>query len=223
MSFLTAIPDPQTVGGELAATADALAVRMAGTSIATLGDLEQAVIDRQELGRAIANVADFFKPLKQMADRLHSAICQRESAILAPLRALDDEKRRAMSAYKAEHDRAMREAERLERERQQRERDARAAAEAAALESQGDHVLAAAVLTEAITSPAPVVVLPDRTKGIEGLKFTRRWHYRVINAALIPAEFMILDEKKLGAYARSMKESARVPGVEFYSTDEAIR
>ena len=212
------------VGGELEQTSLSLAARVAVASpITDIPSLEQAITDRQMIGEAIHRVEDFFAPFKSMAHKLHRALCDRETDILSPLRHVDAIRRTGISDFKAAEDRARQQRERdlaAERRRQDEERATR---EAAALESSGEHAMAAAVVAEAIAAPAPVVVLPDATKAIEGLKFTRRWLYRVTHPDLVPREFLALDEKKLGAFARSMKASAKVAGVEFYFTDDPVR
>jgi hypothetical protein len=143
-----------------------LAERLDGGAITGVGDLEQAVLDRQEIGAAAKRVEEFFAPLKTMAHRLHKALCDRENEILGPLMRLDRAKRDAISTYKAEQDRLRREAERVAADQQRRERDAAAAHEAAALERAGERELAASVLEEAVTAPAPVVALPDITRQV---------------------------------------------------------
>lgn len=208
-------------GGELAQSTEALVARLGAGAIVTLEELERAVRDRQTIGDQIKTVEAFFKPLKQLAHQLHAALCSRETAILAPLRSLDNEKRAAMSLYKEAEDRARREREAAKADEQRRDREARALAEASTLERDGDHVMAAAVVAEAIAAPAPVVVLPDATKAIA--KFRRVWKWRLQNLERVPRPYLMLDEKKINAHASSMKESAAIAGIEFYFEDQPVR
>jgi hypothetical protein len=41
--------------------------------------------------------------------------------------------------------------------------------------------------------------------------------------AIIPRDFCCVDDVKLGAYARAMKGSGTVPGIEFYHVDDPVR
>lgn len=226
MAAALTVQDPaaaQSVGTELATEGDALIRRLGDGPVCNLYTLDQAVRDRQDLGRAIKAGEAYFGPLKKMAHQLWRALCERENQILDPLRRADHSKALAISAYKAAEDVRRREAERVEEDRRRIEREADAVAEAAILERQGDHALAAAVVAEAVAAPAPVVVLPDLTRQVDGLKFTRRWHARIVSPALVPREYLIVDEKRIGAYARAMKESARIPGIDFYFTDDPVR
>src|SRR5882724_276818 len=85
------------VGTELATTTTSLVSRLSTTPavIRDTAGLEQAVLDRQTIGDAIKRVEEFFAPFKQMAHRLHKALCDRESEILTPLRKVDGDKRTA--------------------------------------------------------------------------------------------------------------------------------
>jgi hypothetical protein len=227
------------VGTELARTTEALAGRLVVCAVTDLVSLEQAVGDRQQIGAAIKSVEEFFAPLKSLAHRLHRALCDRENAILKPLQSLDRQKSNAISDFKSAQDRLRQQREREEAEARRRESEAQAAAEAAALESQGQPELAAAVIEESISAPLPVVALPDVTKAVEGLRFTRTWHWRFSGGPrdvkqtapetrartmrLVPRDFLTLDESKLTKYATSMKDTARVPGIDFYFVDTPRR
>jgi hypothetical protein len=219
----------RTVGTELETTVHALVLRLRATTISDAAACEQAVIDRQQLADAIKRVTDFFAPFKEMAHRLHKALCDRERDILEPARKLYADKALAISLYKQFEDDQRQQREREEQQRRQREHDARVAAEAAALEQAGHRELAAAVVDEAIQAAPPVVVLPDVTKTIPGLRFVRRYHWRYVHddpveaMKLIPRQWLIPDEKKIGQYARAMKGAGAIAGIEFYSVDDPIR
>jgi hypothetical protein len=210
------------IGGELAATVEQLADRLAlSTAVTDRPSLEQAVSDRVQLGERVKAVQDFFRPFKSAAHALHKALCDRENAILAPLLRLDRAKQTAIAVFHAaETTRRRLEEQRIADERK-READAAALREAAALERLGDHALAAAVVAEAVARPAPVVALPDTVREVAN--FRRTWHWRLTTEALVPREFLCVDTKKLDKYATAMQASAKVAGVEFYSTDTPVR
>ena len=211
------------VGGELEAVTGALVARVGVVTVSDRASLTQAVLDRQQIGETIGGVEAFFAPLEKAAYKLHKMLCERENEVLAPLVTLDRAIKAGISTFKAARSAPPAARARGSRQRRRREDEARAADEAAALEAAGDHALAAAVVDEAIAAPAPVVVLPDTTKGVDGLHFTRRWLWRRSNEALVPREFLTLDEKKIGAYVRAMKGSGAIPGIEIYYTDDPTR
>lgn len=218
-----------TVGADLADTSMSLAQRLRVCAVVDNPSCEQAVLDRQAIGDAIKKVEAFFEPLVAMAYKLHHTLCDRRSEILEPLKRVDAMKRSAITDYNARREQE-REAEERQRADQQRRADQdRAASEAAALEQAGDHDLAAAVLEESIAAPLPVVVLPSTKTQVAGLKLKRSYQWRYVGndparaGRLIPREYMTVDEKKIGAYARSMKGTGSIPGIEFFHVDEPVR
>lgn len=230
----------KVAGSELADTTNDLARRLGSTLvIATTADLEQAVIDRSAIGDAIKRVEEFFEVPIKMAYELHRTLTSRRRNILGPLQLVDRQKADAIADFKrrADAERAVREREQADQRR--RDDEARAASEAAQLERDGQPALAAAVMAEAIAAPTPVVALPDVTKQVAGLKFRRTWHWRYASGpadvdqtpphvlaralAIVPREFLTLDERKVQTYVNAMKQSAQVPGLEFFYTDDPVR
>ncbi len=136
--------------------------------------------------------------------------------------------------------RAKQEAEERERKRKEKEEQERIAADkkrkddealeaAAAAERAGLTSEAQQIFEKVVSEPVqvPVVVqapqpsIPARTI-LRGSAVVTRWKYRVVNPELVPDEFWILDDQKLGAYTRTRKEAAvgTIPGVEFYSEED---
>jgi hypothetical protein len=228
-----------SVGSDLADTSMSLAQRLRVCIVTDSDSLQQAVDDRQSIASALTTIENYFGPLIAMAHKLHKALCDRRSEISEPLKRVDAMKRAAISEYKDAEDRRRQQQEREESERQRREEHDRATAAAASLEQSGEHALAQSVIAEAIAAPMPVVVLPDTTKSVDGLKFRRRYLWRFAGGpkdvkqtppatvartmAIIPRDFLTLDDIKLGAYARAMKGSATVPGIEFFHVDDPVR
>jgi len=215
-----------SVGTELAVTTQALTTRLALAPITDTASLERAVEDRRAIGDAAKRVEEFFAPLKQLAHKLHKALCDRENAITGPLLQLDGQKKAAISAFKRAQDELRFQRERELAEQRRKEDQARAADEAAALETAGEPELAAAVLAEAIAAPVPVVSIVDATKAVVKFRRIWKWKYSTDEARalqLIPREFLCVDTVRLNKYATAMRESGKVPGVTFYYEDSPIR
>lgn len=176
----------------------------------------------KELAAIRKRVVDWFKPMKTMANQLHKMICSRENAILGPLEQLDQKARGNLVAFaQAEERRRRAEEQRLAQEAQRQEQE-RLQREAEELERRGEKQLAEAVLEQAVSTPAPVIALQSSTPEIAGIAVKENWTWRPIGndpvraLQLVPREFLCLDEKKLTAYAKAHKGSAKVPGIEFY-------
>lgn len=71
---------------------------------------------------------------------------------------------------------------------------------------------------EAIIS-APVVVEPVKVSAPVKMAtvLQTRWKARIVDASLIPREYLMVDDQKIGAVARATKGSITIPGVEIYS------
>ena len=63
------------------------------------------------LKKKASQVTTFFKPMKDSAYQAHKAVCDREKAMLTPLRNAEKTVKQVMSAYIAEQERKRREAE----------------------------------------------------------------------------------------------------------------
>jgi hypothetical protein len=238
MTFRITDLDADTAGDELEQANAGLVTRLALTPrVSDQASLAQAKLDRQDVADRIRRVATFFQPLKASAYALWQTLIKRERTILDPLHDLDAKIAGDIRDY---HDAEQRDRRRLEQEAAEaarQEAEARAIAEAAALERTGDADVAEAVINEAIAAPAPIVSLPDPSRGI--VTFTRRWHWKyaggpmdikqtppdVLRRALdrVPIDFHAIDEKKIGAYVRTMKGSGAIAGIDIYFTDEPNR
>jgi hypothetical protein len=212
-----------------AAERDAIAfVEANRIDVVDLATLERAVGIRRAIGEKTAAIAEALKKPKAWAYGLHRWFCDLENGARRPLEELDAYERSQITAFKAEQDRLRAARERELAEVRRREEQDRAASVAAAFEIGGEPELAAAVLEEAITAPAPIVVLADETTAIEGLHFRRKYRWRFLRSEaraleLLPRAFLAVDTRKLDKYADAMKGAGAVPGIEFYHEDIPIR
>jgi hypothetical protein len=168
---------------------------------------------------AMKRVVDFFKPTKQAQDEAKRRIIEAERKLLDPLTEAESLAKRAMLSFQqAEQRRAEDERRRLQAEadeKARRERDAleKKAAAAKKPETQEKYTEAAAAVV------APVVHVATVAPRVAGVTTKKVWTFQVTDAALVPRDFLIIDEKKLGQYARAMKEGATVAGVRFYAEE----
>jgi hypothetical protein len=149
------------------------------------------------------------------AHKLHHELCAERSTVLLPL----VENRNAAVALICNYE-AVLEKRRLEMENAARaalidmERD-RKESEALALEAEGRRAEADVVRKSDVVIQ-PVVIQPS-TPTTFGVSHREIWKYRIDDEKLIPREFLMPDEKKIGAYAKAMKAAGRIPGVTIFS------
>ena len=63
---------------------------------------------------------------------------------------------------------------------------------------------------------APVVTLAPAAPRVEGVQTRKTWKARVVDAALVPREFLTVNQAALDAFAKAVKGATPVAGVEFY-------
>ena len=207
----TAIQPPDTT--ELAVETS-IVVRKANELVV---DSSETLVAAGEFARCVKtlrhSVADLLDGPIKAAHRAHKEIKGAKNQLDDPLKAAEDVVKGKMGRFQAEQERIRREEEDRLRAAALKEAEEQRIKEAVQLEQQG-HDEAAEALIEAPVRPAPVVV-PKTTPKVAGVSTRVIWRHRIVNAALIPPEYMMPDEKKIGAHGRSMRESASIPGVEF--------
>jgi len=164
-------------------------------------------------------VVEHYAPMKRSADSAKKTILASERAELDQLDTVESFLKGKMLAYQqAESRKAGIEQLRLQAEADEAARLERAALEKLAARSKKPETReryaeqAAAVIT-------PVVSVVSEAPKLSGISTRKTWKARVVHPAIVPREFLMVDEKKLDAYARAMKQGARVEGVEFYAEE----
>jgi hypothetical protein len=123
-----------------------------------------------------------------------------------------------MEEKRQEDERKLRELARKEEEKK------KAALEARALkaEEKGKEEKAEELREQAKEVFVPVPIIESRVEKTAGIGRRKDWKYRILDSMAIPRDFLCVDEKKIGQYARTMKEMAKCPGVEFYFVETEI-
>ena len=132
---------PQTeIVDEQQLTRDVTDIEFKAESLVIQSDADYATAGEfgKMLKKKASQVTTFFKPMKDSAYQAHKAVCDREKAMLAPLRNAEKIVKQAMSAYVEEQERKRREAEEAARRAAEAERE-RKIQEASVLEAAGDN------------------------------------------------------------------------------------
>lgn len=64
----------------------------------------------------------------------------------------------------------------------------------------------------------PIVAAP--VQKVAGSSKRVTWKFRVTNLALVPREYMILNDVAVGGVVRAMKDQTNIPGIEAYSEED---
>lgn len=176
-----------------------------------------------EFGKIIkqkaAVVTEFFKPMKDSAYQAHKAICDREKAMLAPLKNAEATVKKTMGAYVQEQERKKREQEEALRRAAEAERE-RLLKEAAEKEKAGDtdgmeeSLAEAVVMDEAMTFSAPTKATPK----VSGVSTGKDWEIVKIDDSVVPISFagMLIrpvDDKAVLRMIRASKGQIQIPGI----------
>lgn len=178
-----------------------------------------------EFGRALKQkaheVTQFFKPMKDDAHRAHKTICDREKAMLAPLKNAELMVKKAMNTYTEAQERKRREEEEALRKAAQAEADKKLA-EAAALEKAGDLVGAENAMMEAeVMDDASRFALPaTATPKAAGVSVGKDWEIVDINSREVPlaingVEIRPVDRAAVMRLIRASKGKIQIPGIQY--------
>lgn len=178
----------------------------------------------------LGRVADAYDGIVEAAHKAHKTAVAKRKEFTDPLQQAESVIKRRIGDYQMAEERKRRELEdklrreaeeaaRIETERLRAAEETRRLEEAMALEASGDKVAAdeileAPVVVEQVIA-APVIVAPTAPK-LEGVSGRTTWRYRIINAALIPREYLMPNETMIGGTVRAQKDKTKIPGVEVY-------
>lgn len=166
-----------------------------------------------------SQVTTFFKPMKDAAYQAHKAICDREKAMLAPLRNAEKIIKATMSTYVTEQERKRREAEEAARKAAEAERE-RKMQEASELEAAGDKDGAeaafeeAAIMDDAADYEVPAVATPK----VKGVSTAKDWEIVEIDPKTVPlavagVEIRPVDKAAVMRLIRASKGQIEIPGI----------
>lgn len=198
------------------ATAQSLALSAHAKSLAVTSraDMEAAASLQGDIKALLKQVEAFCDPNIARWHAGHKQALAEKNAITKPLDEGYKILGRAMGDYEAQLER-----ERIAKERELQAERQRIADEetlklAAQLEQQG-HAEAAQNVIE--TVPEVIVKLEREEPKIAGTITRTDWRFEVVNPALIPREFLRIDESAIGAMVRSRKGETTIPGVRVWS------
>jgi glycyl-tRNA synthetase beta subunit len=175
------------------------------------------------IGEVMKEVDETFDPIISATHKAHTQACDQKKKYYVPLDKAKRDVKGLMSNYEQEQERVrLAEQKRLE-EIARKEEEERRLLEAIEAEEEakanGATAQEAAQEAEAIISEpvyTPPVVLPKSTPKVSGLSFRTIWKFRIKDINVIPRQYMIPDEKAIGAVVRSSQGRIRIAGVEPY-------
>lgn len=212
----------EQIGTELAPVRQSAVEQANAMTVVDAPTYEDAGAIIKGLAGLASKIEQHYKPTIDAAHASHKAAIKARDEFLKPVQDARLSLSSKMSAWRAAEERKRQEAERQARADALKAEEERRLSAAIQAEERGDKQLAETIIAAPVVAQA--VVVPTSVPKIGGVSVTTRWTYRIVDEALIPRAFLMVDEKKLGAHARSMHNAVPVTGVEFYSvTGEQVR
>lgn len=167
-------------------------------------------------------IATAFDGSIKAAHQAHKTMIAAKRKYDDPLAEEDASLRRRMGSWQTEVERKRREEQERIRQEEQRKAEERRLAEAVKLEEQGRNEEAERLVEAPVQVVTPIV--PTTVPKEEGVSSRRIWKFRIVDASLIPREYLMPCESAIRHLARTLKDQARLPGVEFYAEESiAVR
>jgi uncharacterized membrane protein YqiK len=133
------------------------------------------------------------------------------------------ERARLAEEAAAEQARADTEA-RLLREKAEAAKVAGDAEAAARLTSQASaRMEESAVTAQVLEQTSQLMSAPTSTRAapkVSGISTRKVWTFEITDPMLVPREFLVIDETKIGGVVRALKEATTIPGVRVFQKDE---
>jgi hypothetical protein len=163
----------------------------------------------------IKEVESTFTPICEAAFLAHRKAVEKRDGFLNPLKDAQKGIKGAMSNYDLERERERLAEQRRIEEEQRKAEEERKLLEAIEAEQNGEQEVAEEILKEEVYIPP--VVLPKATPKVQGVSFRTIWDFEIVNASLIPRQFLSPDLVKIGGVVRSLKEATQIPGIKVFS------
>ncbi len=169
----------------------------------------------------IAEVTEFFAPMKKAANEAHKNVCSREKEMLAPLKSAEAILKKTMGEYVTKKERERREAEERARKLAHEEAE-RKLAEAVDAEQKGDHAASEAALLDAEISDTASrsITINQQQPKTKGVSVKTDWEITNIDLAKVPNDVMgvlirPVDEKAVLKIIRASKGKVQIPGITY--------
>lgn len=182
-------------------------------------DYETAMEFQKTLKGRKKEIEAHFKPMVEAANKAHKAVTKKKNEYLEPIK----EAMNNIALVCGDYLEVVRKAEEVEaaKRREEAAEEARKAVEehAAKVEAEdpGKAVALREVAEEAAQDAAAAVEVEETVAPkVSGQVVRKNWKFEIVDASKIPDEYMIPDEKAIGAMVRAKDGEIEIPGVRVY-------
>ena len=165
-------------------------------------------------------IADFFAPLKKAAHETHKALTAAEKKEIDPIDTALQDVQRKMGAYQIECERQRREEEAILKAQAVEAAKQEALETAEYAEFMGNDTAAQAIRATADSNAqlaAHTVSVEKYAPKVDGQAARTNWKFEIVDASLLPREYLMPDERAIGAIVRARKGAVNIAGVRVFS------
>lgn len=223
---VVAVVDPLTSAGEEELATQVTDIELRAECLIVADDNQYA--EAGEFGvllkNKMAEVTEFFAPMKKAAHNAHKQVCDREKQMLAPLKNAESILKKSMGAYALKKEQECRAAEEAVRRLAQEEANRKLEA-AIAAEQNGDvDALKAAMLDAEIADTASrTVIVENDTPKAKGVSMQKDWEIIDVDLSKVPdsiAGVVIrpVDTAAVMKLIRASKGAIQIEGITYRET-----
>lgn len=171
------------------------------------GHILQEIVDRRKI------VEKYFATPAKQAHDLHKWITTERGKWTGPLDTVELHIKKLRQDFRYEQEQVRQIKEQEERKKAAKEQEEAMLKEAKRLHDIGEKEASEEVVQQAALAPPPPVFVPSTVPKQQGKSIRKSWEYRVANRDLIKREFMMPDDKAIGALVRKLgPDAARIVG-----------
>jgi len=63
---------------------------------------------------------------------------------------------------------------------------------------------------------AEIMSIDEKQPEVEGIYHVELWDFEIVNKNKVPDEYKVVDEKKIRAVVKAMKENTNIPGIRVF-------
>ena len=204
--------DAVAVTKEIEAQAGVLVTQAQTLAVTDAASFQQAGVFLRTIAAYLKRVKEVFDPLVEAAHTAHKVAVAQRAKMAEPAQTAERLVKAAMGTYEAAERERVAAAERAAAAERRRLEDEERLRLATALEAEQKPAEAERALTAPVAIRVPTPVIAPVAK-VEGVSFREDWDFEIEDAALIPREYLVPDEKKIRAVVRASKGDIKIPGI----------
>lgn len=204
-----------TILQELEKGAVTILERINAIMVKTADDYVSAAEFKKECKARQKDVNEAFDPIVKDANTAWKKAIDQRTKYLAPYVEAENAVDAKIRVYLNEEERKRREEEARVQEAQRKEA-ARLQKRSEKAAEQGKTEKAEELRERAEQTQIATPIIPSTVPKVAGMVKRKIWKFKIVNASLIPREYLVPDEVAIGAVARAMKEKTNIPGVQVY-------